>query len=93
MLAIRRDDSSLAGADLEWLPSPDEVLAFARGSHFINLTNLSAAPIALPADCSLLLASTELVGGLLPPDATAWLRPQGASLHDRTLRSPIEGGE
>jgi alpha-glucosidase len=93
MLAIRRDDSSLAGPDLKWLPSPDAVLAFARGSQFINITNLSAAPIELPADCSLLLASTNLAGGLLPPDATAWLRPQGASMHDRTLRGPIEGGE
>jgi alpha-glucosidase len=93
MLAIRRDESSLAGADFTWLPSPEAVLAFARGAHFINITNLSAAPIELPADCSLLIASTELAGGLLPPDATAWLRPQGASMHDRTLRGPIEGGE
>jgi len=93
MLAIRRSDPCLGGGDLRWLPSPEQVLAFARGPRFICVVNFSPAPIALPADCSLLLASAELEGGLLPSDATAWLRAEGASTHDRTLRGPIEGGE
>jgi hypothetical protein len=69
------------------------VLAFARGPRFICVTNLSSTAIELPADCSLLLASASLAGGLLPSDATAWLRAEGASTQDRTLRGPKEGGE
>jgi alpha-glucosidase len=38
------------------------------------VTNLSAGPVALPPDASVLLASGPLDGGLLPPDTTAWLR-------------------
>jgi alpha-glucosidase len=93
MLAIRRGDPFFGACDLRWLPSPEQVLAFARGPRFICVVNLSSAPIALPADCSLLLASAELAGGLLPSDAAAWLRTEGASTNDRTLRGPIEGGE
>ena len=93
MLAIRRSDPCLGGGDLRWLPSPTQVLAFARGPRFICVTNLSSAAIELPADCSLLLASSSLAGGLLPSDATAWLRAEGASTQDRTLRGTKEGGE
>jgi alpha-glucosidase len=38
------------------------------------VANLSAGPVALPPDASVLLASGPLDGGLLPPDTTAWLR-------------------
>jgi len=75
MLGIRRSDPDLRDGGLRWLPSADDVLAFARGDGFQCLTNFSGAPIRLPADCSLLLASAELTAGLLPSDATAWLRP------------------
>ncbi len=93
MLAIRRGEPDLGDGDLRWLPSADQVLAFARGPRFICVVNLSGAPIALPTDCSLLLASTELVGGLLPPDATAWLLSERPTTQDRTVRGPTEGGE
>jgi alpha-glucosidase len=93
ILALRRDDPCLGGGDLRWLPSPEQVLAFARGPRFICVVNLSSAPIALPADCTLLLASAELADGRLPSDAAAWLRPEGASNQDRTLRGSKEGGE
>ena len=93
MLAIRRGDPLFGACDLRWLPSPEQVLALARGPRFICMVNLSSAPIALPTDCSLLLASADLAGGLLPSDAAAWLRTEGASTNDRTLRGPIEGGE
>jgi alpha-glucosidase len=93
MLAIRHSDPDLGDGHLRWLPSADDVLAFARGERFICVTNLSRAPIALPADCSLLLASAELTAGLLPSDATAWLRPEPHPAHGRPLRRPTEGGE
>ncbi len=93
MLRIRRSDPDLGDGNLRWLPSADDVLAFARGDGFICVTNFSRAPIDLPADCSLLLASAELTAGLLPSDATAWLRPEPHPAHDRTLGGPTEGGE
>ncbi|MGH3706360.1 MAG: hypothetical protein ACRDT9_17115 [Agromyces sp.] len=49
------------------------MLAFRRGETFVSVTNLGADPVALPEHESILLASTPLVGGLLPPDSTAWL--------------------
>ena len=93
MLRIRRDDPDLVDGGLQWLPSTDDVLSFARGERFICVTNFSPAPIELPAGCSLILASAELTDGLLPSDATAWLRPEGFQTHDHTLRCPTEGGE
>jgi alpha-glucosidase len=91
MLAIRRADAGIGAGRLEWLPSPDDVLTFAMGDEFMCVTNFSPTPIELPGDCSLLLASHELADGLLPSDATAWLRPDRPQL--RTLRGPTEGGE
>jgi alpha-glucosidase len=52
------------------------VLAFARGDGFVNVTNLSDRPTALPVHREVLLRSSELVDGQLAPDSTAWLRVQ-----------------
>ena len=93
MLRIRRSDPDLGNGRLRWLAAADGVLAFSRGEGFQCITNLSGAPIGLPADCSLLLASAELTNGLLPPDASAWLRPDRSQYADRTLRCPTDGGE
>jgi alpha-glucosidase len=93
MLRIRRSEPALGDGHLRWLPSADDVLKFTRDEHFISVTNLSAAPIGLPSDCSLLLASSDLTGGLLPPDATAWLRSDRLLTRDGTARCPAEGGE
>ena len=56
------------------------MLAFDRGGRGQRpggtvrcVANLSAGPVALPADAAVLLASGPLDGGLLPPDTTAWL--------------------
>jgi alpha-glucosidase len=93
MLRIRRGDPDLGWGNLRWLESADDVLAFARGDGFISITNFSCVPIDLPADCALLLASAELTAGLLPSDATAWLRSEPHPADDHTLRGPTEGGE
>jgi alpha-glucosidase len=93
MLRIRRSDPDLAGGDLRWLLSADEVLAFGRGESFVCIANLSRAPIELPAGASVLLASADLTGGLLPSDATAWLRPDRPLTEDRFLRFPTVEGE
>jgi alpha-glucosidase len=79
-LGLRRELAPLGDGTLEWLPSEDGVLAFTRGDGFVNVTNLSGRPTALPEHLEVLLCSTELdgAGGIhrLPPDSTAWLRTQ-----------------
>ncbi len=78
MLALRRTEPDLQGSDLRWLRTPADVLAFRRGERFVSFTNLSAAPVPLPVDGALLIASVPLVDGWLPVDATAWLRSPGS---------------
>jgi alpha-glucosidase len=65
---------------MTWQPTADGVLAFDRaplGQETGGLrcvANLSAVPVALPANAAVLLSSGPLSGGQLPPDTTAWLR-------------------
>ena len=72
-LRLRRAEPELGDGPLTWLPSPDGVLAFVRGRRFLSITNLSPAPVDLPAG-ELLLASAPTPGRRLPTDASAWLR-------------------
>ena len=82
MLTLYRDALRIRGSELfsgdaliGWQPSPEGVLAFDRGARVRCLANLSPAPVALPPDTTVLLASGPLTdGGLLQPDTTAWLR-------------------
>ena len=73
-LRIRRIEPALGDGPMSWLPSADGVLAFDRGASVRCVTNLSPAPVALPAHAGVILASGPLAGGLLPPDTAAWLR-------------------
>ena len=73
-LRIRRHEPSLGDGPLRWLEAPDGVLAFLRGDDFLALTNLGSDAVALPSEADLLLVSTALDDGCLPPDASAWLR-------------------
>jgi alpha-glucosidase len=75
-LRIRRSEAGLGDGPLTWIDAPDGVLAFSRGAAFVSITNLSAEPVALPAHVAILLSSSPLDGGKLPPDSTAWLRTQ-----------------
>ena len=78
--AIRAD---LDDDSLTWLSAPDGVLAFSRPGQFACVVNISAAPVPLPHDAEVLLASGDLDGGKLPPDTAAWLRTGAASTADR----------
>jgi alpha-glucosidase len=81
-LGIRRAEAAFARPAMTWRPAPDGVLAFDRGdpgnggtsAALRCVANLSPVPVGLPPHTQVLLASAPLVGGLLPPDTTAWLR-------------------
>ena len=75
-LSIRRAHPALGDGALTWLDSEPGVLAFSRGLGFVSVTNLSDVAVALPTHVRLLLSSSTLENGLLPPDSTAWLRTQ-----------------
>jgi len=73
-LRLRHRESALAGDDFRWLTAPDEVLCYQRGADITVVINVSARPVELPPHESILAASGELAGGMLPPDTGAWLR-------------------
>jgi alpha-glucosidase len=72
-LRIRKREAALGDGTLTWLPSEPTALVFRRGDDVVNVTNLGSEPMVLPDHDRILLSSTPLVGGLLPPDSTAWL--------------------
>lgn len=72
-LRIRRALNRESGASFSWRESKPDVLAFDRGEHFLSVTNLSTHSIELPESGGILLASSPLENGMLPPDSTAWL--------------------
>jgi alpha-glucosidase len=77
-LGLRRSERGLRGAGFRWLPgNAPGVLAFARADGFFCLTNLSGAPVPLPGDADLVLASDpgfDPGSAELPDDTTVWLR-------------------
>jgi alpha-glucosidase len=75
---------------LTWLPSAPDVLAFARGDRFLCVTNLSSDALPLPPHEAVLLASADVSDGHLPPDATAWLRPDRTEPTEPARRVPDE---
>lgn len=71
-LRLRRERPGFRGDGFRWRKSPGGTLVFERGAGLRCAVNLSDHPIALPSDRALLLASVELDGDELPPDAAAW---------------------
>jgi alpha-glucosidase len=71
-LALRRSASAFGAVELEWLPSPDDCLAFRRPGGLVCLLNLSGAPVPLP-EGRVLLASADTADGTVPVDAAVWL--------------------
>jgi alpha-glucosidase len=64
---------------LQWLPSAETVIAFARGDSFACVVNFGPEPVVLPPG-DVLIASGELEGGAVPQDTTVWLH-QAAQSH------------
>ncbi|MFH8574666.1 glycoside hydrolase family 13 protein [Streptomyces zaomyceticus] len=73
-LALRADHPALGDGPIEWLPAPEGVLAYRRGTDFTCIVNLSGAPVDLPAEHAVLLSSEPLDGLQLPTDTSVWLR-------------------
>ncbi|MGH1562350.1 glycoside hydrolase family 13 protein [Mumia sp. DW29H23] len=73
-LLVRRTHPDLGDGPMAWLESRPGVLAFTRGDSFACVANLTGAPVDLPANDQIWVASAALEGGRLPADATAWLR-------------------
>ncbi|HEY1106254.1 MAG TPA: DUF3459 domain-containing protein, partial [Agromyces sp.] len=80
-LRLRRREAALGDGPMAWLEHGDDVLCFRRGDDLVSITNLGRAPVALPDHESILLASAPLEAGMLPTDATAWLRTAPAPRH------------
>jgi alpha-glucosidase len=74
-LRMRRETPWGEATAIEWLPSSDEVIAFARGDRFVCLVNFGPGAVELPAGSEVLIASNELEGGAVSGDTTVWLRP------------------
>ena len=68
-LVARRSVTADAAPSLTWLGGPEGVLAFHRG-NFGCTVNLSDHPV--PVIGPVLLASEQIVDGLLPPQAAVW---------------------
>jgi alpha-glucosidase len=58
--------------ELEWIATPPEVAAFRRGNAQCWV-NTGQAPVVLPTDAMVVLASVPGTTTKLPADATAWL--------------------
>jgi alpha-glucosidase len=71
-LSQRRSRPELGDGAFAWLPGPDRVLAFTRGT-LACVVNLSDQPVGLPVAGTTVLTSGPLHGDLLPPDTSIWI--------------------
>ncbi|WOC10954.1 Trehalose-6-phosphate hydrolase [Gordonia sp. MP11Mi] len=71
-LELRYARPEFAGDTVEWYGAPDGCIAFRRPGGLICALNGSTTPIPLPPG-QVLLVSTPLEDGLLPPNTAAWL--------------------
>jgi alpha-glucosidase len=91
-LRLRRTTPGLGDGDLSWIESADSVLAFTRGDRFTCLVNFGPDPVELPAGATVLITSSELEGGALPHDSTAWLGQEQDTATDRP-NGPVPGND
>jgi alpha-glucosidase len=84
-LRIRRAKTGFGDGSISWLEAPPGVLAFARGSRFACVVNLSAASVTLPPHDRVLLASGPVSDGLLAPETAVWLTLSSNSHKSATI--------
>ncbi|MEU7434078.1 glycoside hydrolase family 13 protein [Streptomyces sioyaensis] len=71
-LQLRRSLAPLHAPELHWLPSPPEVVAFARGGKFVCAVNFSDAQVAAPVCGKPVLSSLPCDDGKLAANSAAW---------------------
>lgn len=72
-IELRKTRPEFAGESIEWYGAPPGCLAFRRSlGKLVCALNAGPDPIGLPPG-ELLLSSSPLVDGKLPPNAAAWL--------------------
>jgi alpha-glucosidase len=68
-----RASHALGTGTLEWLTGYDaDVVAF-RVDGVTVIANAGTTPVELPTEGSILVASADVVGGVLAPDTTVWI--------------------
>jgi alpha-glucosidase len=73
-LRVRRETPGFRTDDFAWRSPADGVLDFDRGAGVRCVVNLGPGDVTLDTDWRVLLTSTPVQAGVLPPDTTAWLR-------------------
>ena len=72
-LSIRAEHPALGDGELTWVEAGETALVFRRAPGFECRVNFGTEPLAVPEAATVLLASSDLVDGMLPPDTAAWL--------------------
>lgn len=70
-IELRRSRGEFTGSGVDWLDAIPGTLVFRRGG-LVCVLNTGEHPVALP-EGQLILASTPVAEGVLPPNAAAWL--------------------
>lgn len=70
-LLVKRREFGLATGSLVWEDAGADAVAFRRGDVHV-LVNLGTAPLPLPADATIVLASQPVEGSELPVDTAVW---------------------
>lgn len=73
-LAIRRERPELGHGPMDWLGNDDShVLEFSRSDEFVCVVNFDSTAATLPPYRTVLLASADVTGDVLPANSSAWL--------------------
>jgi alpha-glucosidase len=76
--ALRLRHGMPAADRVEWVEHPGaDVLHFRRPGDWHSITNFGDVAVELPPG-EVLLSSSPIVHGMLPPDSTAWLSTDGS---------------
>ncbi len=72
-IELRHRREPFAGGAIEWLDATTDALAFRCTDGLVCVVNTGSTAMPVP-DGEILLASSELVDGALPPDSAVWIR-------------------
>jgi len=72
-LGVRKQEPGLGDGPMEWIEAGKDVVAFERPGDFACYINFGA-PIQLPSNSQILVASGPVTGHTLPTDTAVWVR-------------------